>query len=344
MRRFLSLALVLLSLLPCITGCSVRNAPKEKSYFSYFDTFTTISSYAGDGEARFLENCAAVEDLLSRYHKLFDIYNPYDGANNLYTVNEMAGVAPVKVDGELIDFLLYAKEIYELTEGETNIALGAVLSLWHDCRAAALDGGNATLPDPAALKEAEAHTSIDLLVIDEAAGTVYLTDADASLDVGAIGKGYAVERAAALLEERGAAGYVLNVGGNLHAIGTKPDGEGWVTGITDPKGGDALLATLTLSDAALVTSGNYERYYTVDGERYHHIIDKDTLYPARGFSSVTVLTADSGLADALSTALFCMTYEEGAALLSSLPEADALWVTETGEIKMTDGMKQKLLP
>jgi thiamine biosynthesis lipoprotein len=341
LKRTLSLFLILLLVLPFLNGCS--RAPKEQTYYSYFDTFTTLSSYANDSKADFRANCQAITTLLARLHKLFDIYHAYDGLNNLYTVNQMAGVSPVKVEQELIDFLLYTKEIYTLTSGETNIAMGAVLSLWHNTREIALKGGAATLPDEERLFEAALHTNIDCLVIDEEAGTVYLTDSAMSLDVGAIGKGYAVEKAATLLEERGVTGYVLNVGGNLRAIGTKRENEGWVTGVRDPEG-DGLLARLQISNAALVTSGNYERYYTVEGNRYHHIIDKDTMFPAKGFSSVTVYAADSALADALSTALFCMTYEEGTHLLSSLPDAEALWVTDEGNILMTDGMRQKLLP
>lgn len=341
MKRGIAIFLFLLLFLPSLSACERR--PKEKTYYSYFDTFTTISSYAKEKEADFLANCEAAAALLSHYHKLFDIYNAYDGVNNLYTVNQMAGMSPVEVEQELTDFLLYTKKIHTLTVGETNVAMGAVLSLWHDARETALSGGKTALPDGDTLSEASLHTSIDGLVIDETAHTVYLSDSAMSLDVGAIAKGYAVEKVAALLAERGVTGYVLNVGGNLRTIGTKPGGEGWVTGVRDPES-DGLLARFTVTEASLVTSGNYERYYTVDGKRYHHIIDKDTLFPAHGFSSVTVYAADSGLADALSTALFCMTYEDGTRLLSSLPDAEALWVTEEGELLMTDGMRQKLLP
>ncbi|MBO5755054.1 MAG: FAD:protein FMN transferase [Clostridia bacterium] len=344
MKRALSVFLVLLLLLGCLNGCEGQlPTPKEKSYFSYFDTLTTVISYACDDEAVFNANCAAVEQMFIRYHKLFDIYNAYDGINNLYTVNQMAGVAPVAVEKELIDFLLYAKEVYTLTRGETNVMLGAVLSLWHDCREQAGIGVSA-LPDEGALTEAAKHTAIESLVIDEAEGTVFITDSMASLDVGALGKGYAAERAAEHLRERGAEGYVLDVGGNLRAIGAKPNGDGWITGVTDPLGEGGYLAKLTFSNASLVTSGNYLRYFVVDGKKYHHVIDKDTLYPAEGFASVTVYTADSGLADALSTALFCMTYEDGVSLLATLPDTDALWVTKSGEIKMTEGMTQRLLP
>ena len=343
MKRALSVLLVLIFLLGCLNGCTdSAPTPKEKSFLSYFDTVATVISYAGDDEARFNANCAAVEEIFIRYHKLFDIYHAYEGISNLYTVNQMAGVAPVAVEKELIDFLLYAKEIYTLTKGETNVMLGAVLSLWHECRSAAA-GGVSRLPTESALTEAAKHTAIESLVIDKEAGTVFITDAAASLDVGALGKGYAAERAAELLRERGVKSYVLDVGGNLRAIGAKPDGSAWITGVTDPLGG-TLAAKLSFASGSLVTSGDYKRYYVVDGKRYHHIIDKDTLYPAEHFVSVTVCTADSGLADALSTALFCMTYEEGVTLLSSLTDTDALWITESGEIKMTDGMAQRLLP
>lgn len=343
MKRTFSVLLVLLLFFGCLNGCTdSAPTPKEKSFLSYFDTVATVISYTGDDESRFDANCDAVEAIFTRYHKLFDIYHAYDGISNLHTVNQMAGVAPVAVEKELIDFLLYAKEIYTLTKGETNVMLGAVLSLWHDCRSAAKDGVSA-LPTESALAEAAKHVAIESLVIDEEASTVFITDGAASLDVGALGKGYAAERAAECLRKRGAEGYVLDVGGNLRAIGTKPNGSAWVTGVTDPLGG-TLAVKLSFANASLVTSGDYKRYYVVDGKRYHHIIDKDTLYPAEGFVSVTVCTADSGLADALSTALFCMTYEEGVTLLASLPDTDAIWITESGEIKMTDGMTQRLLP
>ena len=345
MKRVFACLLLLVLLSTCLWGCGAQSKPKEKTVFSYFDTFTTVSSFAGDSDVSFEENCEAVLSLLAHYHRLFDIYNAYEDTPNLYTVNQMAGVAPVTVDPLLIDFLLYAKEIFTLTSGETNIALGAVLSLWHDCRTEAESAPDAArLPDESALTAAALHTDIEKLVIDKEAGTVFLADEKMSLDVGALGKGYAVEKAAELLKQRNATGYVVNVGGNLRTVGTKPSGDGWVTGIKNPDPlAEDYLARLTLSDGALVTSGSYERYYTVAGVNYHHVIDPDTLYPATYFLSVTVLCSDSGLADALSTALFCMSYEEGLALLSSLPNTEALWVTVAGEIKMTEGMKDKML-
>ena len=145
--------------------------------------------------------------------------------------------------------------------------------------------------------------------------------------------------AARALEAEGVSSYVLNVGGNIRIIGTKPDGTGWVTGVKDPRNTSEFAIKLRLADTSCVTSGVYERYYTVDGVRYHHIIDKDTLFPAEYFSSLTVITKNSALADALSTALFCMPYDDGAALAEKLG-VDVLWIFPDGEMKYTPGIEK----
>lgn len=313
--------------------------PQGKAFFAYFDTVSYVYSYAGDSVEQFNERVDIVSGTLEKYHRMFDIYHEYTGMNNLCTVNRLAGGDPVEVDKELIDFLIYAKELYTATQGEMNIMLGAVLSLWHDCREAA-ENGDARLPDERELTEAAEHTDISLLEIDEEKLTVRISDERASIDVGALGKGYATERAAEALEAQGVSSYVLNIGGNLRIIGTKPDGGGWVTGIRDPQNESASIdQRLLLADTSCVTSGVYERYFTVDGERYHHIIDKDTCYPAAYFSSVTVVSGDSALADALSTALFCMSLDEGVELLKGL-DAQALWIFPSGEIEYSEGFSE----
>ena len=335
------LALALSLLMAGCAGKADKAEPRGKSYFTYFDTVSYVFDYAGDSAEQFERRSAEVSAVLEEYHKLFDIYHEYSGINNLCTVNNLAGGEPVSVDEKLIDFLLYAKDLYHETNGEMNVMMGAVLRIWHDCRTAAGDDPSAArLPSAEELSEAAKHTDISLLEIDAENHTVRITDPEASLDVGAVGKGYATERAADYLFADGALGYVLNVGGNIRIIGTKPDGGGWVTGIRDPNDPDGNFAiSLLLSDTACVTSGSYERYYTVDGVRYHHIIDRDTLYPAAYFSSLTVITRDSALADTLSTALFCMSYEEGLALVSGMDGVDILWIFPVGEIKYTPGLE-----
>lgn len=329
-------------------GCTPQEAkidPRGVMYFNYFDTVSYVYSYAGDSEERFSSRSSEVSSILEEYHRLFDIYHAYSGVNNLYTVNLNAGGAPVEVDRKLIDFLLYAKDLYEKTNGEMNVMLGAVLKLWHETRSAASDNpANAVLPDENALQEAILHTDFSLLEIDAEKNTVRITDPKASIDVGALGKGYATEMAARYLEEDGAFGYVLNIGGNIRTIGTKPNGEGWKTGVKDPQDPEnSYAAYLTISDTACVTSGNYERYYTVNNVRYHHIIDKDTLYPAQYFAAVTILTKDSGLADALSTALYCMSMEDGLKMLQNFPNVHVIWIYEDGTVKTTEGLNIELV-
>ena len=165
-----------------------------------------------------------------------------------------------------------------------------------------------------------------------------ITDPEGSIDVGALGKGYATERAAEYLEAEGAWGYVLNIGGNIRCIGDRPNGSGWVTAVRDPdQSSENFACRIRIRDTACVTSGVYERYFTVDGTRYHHIIDIDSLYPADYFSSLTVITRDSALADALSTALFCMSEEEGRALTQKIGGVELLWIYPDGTQHSTPG-------
>ena len=346
MKRIGIWLLLTAMVIPLLAGCSAPETPaaqtenKGKSYFTYFDTVSYVYSYAGDSAEQFDERSAEVSDILGEYHRLFDIYHEYSGVNNLCTLNLNAGGEPIKVDEKLIDFLLYARELYQATDGEMNVMMGAVLRIWHDLRDAASDDpGAARLPTEEELSTAAEHTDFSLFEIDEDARTVRIADPAASIDVGALGKGYATEMAARALEAEGVSSYVLNVGGNIRIIGTKPDGTGWVTGVKDPRNTSEFAIKLRLADTSCVTSGVYERYYTVDGVRYHHIIDKDTLFPAEYFSSLTVITKNSALADALSTALFCMPYDDGAALAEKLG-VDVLWIFPDGEMKYTPGIEK----
>ena len=313
--------------------------PKGKVYYAYFDTVSYVYDYAGDSAERFDKRSAEVSHILQEYHELFDIYHEYSGVVNLCTLNKNAGGEPLEVDQKLIDFLLDAREMYELTGGEMNVMLGSVLRLWHDCREKADNNPDeATVPALEELEEAYRHTDISLLEIDEQRRTVRIADPEASIDVGALGKGYATERAAEYLESEDARGYVLNIGGNIRCIGDRPDGSGWVTGIRNPdNAAEDFACRLRIRDTACVTSGVYERYFTVAGTRYHHIIDRDTLFPATYFDSLTVLTRDSALADTLSTALFCMPQEEGEKLAEEIGDVEILWIYPDGEQVCTPG-------
>ena len=336
MKRAAAL-LLLISLL--LTGCAGTGATEMKQYnatfLSLFDTVTTIVGRAESEEA-LMEKARAIHDELLYFHQLFDIYNDYEGLNNLKTVNDNAGLAPVTVDQPIIDLLLDCKRYCSLTGGRVNVAMGSVLALWHQARSDGLDDmANACLPDPEKLEAAAAHMDLSCVVIDEAASTVFITDPAVRLDVGAVAKGWSVQRVA----ESAPAGLLISVGGNVCATGPKDaDGTPWRVGIQNPDGGEQYLHTLNITNQSVVTSGDYQRFYLVDGRLYHHIIDPDTRYPGTYWRSVTIVCTDSGLADALSTALFLLPYEEGLALAESCG-AEAFWVNEAGEKYYTPGFE-----
>ena len=324
-----------------LSGCTAPTQQKTRynaTFLTLFDTVTTIVGFA-ESEEEFRARAQSVHDELMTYHRLFDIYNDYDGINNLKTINDNAGIAPVEVDRVIIDLLLDCKEYYSLTGGVVNVAMGSVLHLWHEARNDGLDDPlNAYLPDFDALEDAAEHISMDSVVIDESAGTVFISDPQTRLDVGAIAKGWATERAA----RNASAGLLISVGGNVRATGAKDEnGTPWVVGIQDPDDAEQYLHSIYVyaERGSVVTSGDYQRTYAVDGTLYHHIIDPETLYPATLWRSVTIVCADSGAADALSTALFLMDYESGLALLAQF-DAEAVWVAPDGTLFYSPGFEE----
>ncbi len=330
--KIISLALLLSLALGMLSSCAGEEIVSKTS-FDYFDTVTTISA----PKSEFEEIWKISSEMLEKYDRLFDIYNEYDAINNLCTVNKNAGKTPVSVDKEIFELLSYSKEIYETTNGKVNVAMGSVLKIWHEYRSAGLeDSENAALPPLDLLAEAKNHTDINAIELNEEKLEVYINNENVSLDVGAIAKGFAVERVAKALEKAGYKSVLISAGGNVRAVGKKPSGDKWSVGISDPDGGSSYPAVVEISGASVVTSGSYQRFYTVDGKDYHHIIDPETLMPSKYFVSVSVVVKDSGLADALSTALFLMSEDEGRALCETLG-AEALWIYKDGKTSATAG-------
>ena len=337
-------SLIALLLVASLAGCATMRQPKryEQVFFDVFDTVTTVILY-DTSENSANEHFNELHALLQEYHKLYDIYHAYEGLNNLYTVNEQAGKAPVVVDSRILDLIDYAKEMDVLTSGRMNIAMGRVLNLWLQYRKAGLsDPDHAALPPMADLEAANADANLENIVVDRAAGTLFLVGAQTQLDVGAIGKGYAAQQVTEAMWQNGVTSMLLSVGGNVCSIGTRTDGTAWQVGIQDPYS-DGTLCAVQVSGQSVVTSGTYERYYTVDGKRYHHIIDPQTLLPSTYYDSVTVISENSALADALTTGLFCMPLNQGQALVASLDGVEALWVLPDGTQAQSAGFSAYLV-
>lgn len=355
MQKTAAILLVIMLLLSC-ASCAERPAeqPTEidvNAYTRYqidfpklFDTTCYFINYAKT-EKESEKYGDAIYKRMLELDMYYDIYNDYDGINNLKTINDNAGIKPVKVSQDIIDLVLFGKEAYEKTHGAVNIAMGAVLRIWHEARTFSIDNpSEAYLPDMEQLEIAAQNTDINNVIVDEKAKTVFLKNSGMSLDVGAIGKGYAVMQAGKAVKKAGAISGIINGGGNILTIGKPIDAskKRWSVGMTDPfnpEGGPGTeIDMLYTTDLAVVTSGNYQRFYSIDGISYNHIIDFKTLMPANHYAAVTILHSDSGIADMLSTALFILSIDEGKQILKEY-NAEACWIDNDGNMTATDGYK-----
>ena len=334
--RYLSLLLAVVLTLP-LMGCGPAKVNRYTGYF--LDTFDTVVSAIiyTDGQASFDKAFRIIKDEFTRYHRLFDIYHPYEGIQNLYTINKNAASGPVRADPCILALLSQSVFWHDTVSSAVNIAMGTVLSVWKETILTGI------LPDEALLTEAAAHTDIRNLILDDGQATVYFADPYMQLDVGAVAKGYAAEQAALALEKAGYTSFLINAGGNIRAGGPPGDGRpDWGVGLQDPfvEGPftDTYIATLLVNRLSVVSSGDYQRYTEIDGVRYHHIIDEDTSKPAVYYTSVTVVTKDSGFADFLSTAVFILPFDKSRELVQSLEGVEALWVFHDGQIEMTEGL------
>ena len=342
MKRLASIILAFLFLLP-LAACSHGKTAQSysKSFNDLFDTASTISAVDSSQEA-FNSRFAAVYGILKAYSQKFDIYADYDGVVNLKTVNDNAG-SSVKVDSDIIELLKYGKSVYSSTDGKVNIAMGSVLSLWHESRENALKNPKtASLPDNNALKNAAKYTNIDDLIIDENNSTVMLKSKNMSLDVGAIAKGFVCEKITEYIKNNDIwQSAVISLGGNVKTVGTKHnDGKTkFNIAVENPSGGDYLCTVGASNGLSVVTSGDYQRTFTVDGKKYCHIINPDTLMPSEYMSAVTVVCTDSAKCDAMSTALFNMSIADGVRLVNSTDGLYAMWVDKNGKITYSNGFE-----
>ncbi len=360
MNKILSIVLIVALILTSFTGCQQNGnneetpVEEEKVYEKYsntfldtFDTVTTVVGYT-ETEEEFNDYFEKIHIRMMELHKLFDKYNDYEGINNIKTINDNAGVKPVKVSKDIIDLIIFSKELYEEVGTQTNIAFGAVLEIWHDYRdEAEFNPAAAKIPPMDKLQEANEHTDIDKVIVDVENSTVYLDDPLMSLDVGAVAKGFATEVVVQEVIKDGFTSGIISNGGNIRAFGVPKDGirDKWGVGIQNPdsvigNSEENILDTVFLTNASVVTSGDYQRYYIVGDKVLNHLINPKTLMPGDYFRAVSVVTEDSGRADFLSTTIFLLSYEEGRELVESIDGVEALWVFKDKTVEATDGMKE----
>lgn len=285
-----------------------------------FDTPVTFKTTCSETE--FNQYVQIVQDTFNECKKLFDAFEEYDDQNSLYTINNAGVNVPTSVDKKFFEVWTAAQRAHALNQ-KFDVAQGKLTFLWKE----AFEAETPALPSEADIQASLNPASMGAVEVNKDNQTVTLLNEQVALDFGAIAKGYTAQLAANRLQEAGLEWGFLNAGGNVVLIGQKPDGESWKVGIQNPDSAYSLLMYETKEPTSLVTSGDYQRYMVVDGKRYAHIIDPTTGYPAAWMRSVTVIHEDSAYCDAMSTALFCMSIEEGMKLCESIG-LDAIWIAD----------------
>ena len=313
----------MLSALLFLTGCSAESSPEPvQGTFFAMDTMMDFTIYGESGLINQSESLiASLESLVSVTDEHSDIYAiDHTGSGSL--------------SGNAAELMAQALELCRRTNGALDLSVYPIVRAW------GFTTGSYQVPDEAEIQALLPLVDYRKIQYDAATGTVTLPEG-MEIDLGSVAKGYAGQLAAQMLREHGVQSALLNLGGNVQTVGTKPDGSPWQIGIKDPQGEDAMMV-LSVEDQAVVTSGGYERYFEQDGQTYWHIMDPSTGHPAdSGLISVTIVGDEGVVCDGLSTALFVMGLEKAADLWAQSGDFEAVFVTASGEVYITEGLRDR---
>ena len=338
-RKVLTAAGICIGILILTEGSRyfVQNQKCQKQLFA-MDTYMEFTAYGKNSEK-------AVDAAIEEVQKLDAMLSAENSKSEVYALNEQGNL---QATDDLAELILRGKEIYQETDGLFDDTIYPVMKLW------GFPTGNYHVPTAAEVQKKLAlvdGNKVEIQTRDsdekgrdskEKANFVTL-GADQQIDVGGIAKGYTGQKLAELFQEYGVSSALVSLGGNIQAIGTKPDGSSWKVGIRDPKGGQQdYIGVLSVENQAVVTSGGYERYFEEDGETYIHIINPRTGYPADGdLLSVTIVSKDGTLADGMSTALYIMGYEKACQFWRQhREEFNVILVTDDGKIHISENLKE----
>lgn len=342
MKHFRLMIFVIVGILVTALGFMIFYGQRTREYRSdefLMDTLVSIRVYGRDADLMKKAVADAFTEM-RRINALTDRFaqpgSPAFLESNVCLINAQAGIKPVQVDDDVYAMLEMAKEYNEITGGAFDITIGPVMDAWEFGRL------EQKVPSARQLQEALALVNSEQLILNKEKRTAFLTEAGMSLDLGAIAKGYATDKAAQVLEQSGIKEALIDAGGNIRAIGRKDGKSLWNVGVQDPRDNANMVAILPLADEAAVTSGDYNRFFTYEGKRYHHLISPQTGFPAGENMSVTIIAGEAALSDILSTSLFMLNPEQGMELLSKIEGADALIITGDGRILTTPGLEGRV--
>jgi thiamine biosynthesis lipoprotein len=332
--------LLLLASAAVLSGCSRESlshaAPAEIVERSRVSMGSEVHLTAWTSDER--AATAAFEAVFDEFDRLDGLMSVWKEGSDIERLNRAAGNKPVPVSPEVREVLSMARQASEWSDGKFDVTFGVLSGLWkfdHD-----LDGNIPARADVLARLPLIDYQKLD---VDEVKGTAFLRQKGMRAHLGGIGKGYAVDRAAAIMRGRGINDFMIQSGGDLYVAGSRGD-RPWRAGIQDPRGpAGSIFAAMDLTDSAFSTSGDYERSFMKDGRRYHHIIDPDLGEPAKGSRSVTIVTPRAVVADGLSTGVFILGPEKGMALIEKLQGVEGVIVTDSNNLLVSSGLARRLV-
>ena len=279
------------------------------------------------------EHIAAAVAEIRRIEALLTTFNE---ESQTARINRFAGIAPVKVDKEVFDLIQRSKRISEITQGAFDISYGSIdKRLWN------FDQTMTALPDTATAKKMVRLINYRNILLDEKQGTVFLKEKGMRIGFGGIGKGYAAERAKQVMQDRGVKSGIVNASGDLTVWGHQPDGKPWTIGIADPASARQPFSYLTLTNMSVATSGNYEKFVLIDGKRYSHTINPKTGLPVQGIKSVTIISPNAEIADAMATPVMIMGVEVGLHLINQIRGLSCLIIDEENNLYTSNNINIK---
>ena len=274
-----------------------------------------------------------IDIAIDEISRIENLISSWDKNSQTSKINDNAGIQPVKVDKELFDLIQRSLSITKLTDGAFDISYASLDQIWK------FDGSMTQMPSEADIKASVIKVGYNNILLDDEKTTVFLKLKGMKIGFGAIGKGYAADRAKSLLMNNGVISGIINASGDMTTWGKQTNGEEWKVAITNPLNKNKAFALLPITDGAVVTSGNYEKYVNFNGKRYTHIIDPRTGYPSTGIISVTVFAPKAELADALSTSVFVMGKDVGLNRINQLPNIECIIIDEDGNIFTSTNIK-----
>lgn len=265
--------------------------------------------------------------------RIEQLISSWDADSQTSTINKNAGIEPVKVDEELFDLIERAVTISKLTDGAFDISYASMDRIWK------FDGSMSVMPSEKMIAASVAKVGFENITLNKEENSVYLNTKGMKIGFGAIGKGYAADKAKALLMRKGVTAGIINASGDMNTWGKQTNGQYWKVALTNPMDKSKSFGLLPIKKGAVVTSGNYEKFVVLNNERYAHIIDPRTGYPTKGILSVTIFAAKAELADALATAVFVLGIEVGLDRVKQLPDAECIIIDDKGDIHKTENIK-----